>query len=629
MSSKNRRPIAPLMTRCGFPQFLFMRLLAVYFLLSDITILYAGRKNISARKNWQAFIRLFPLPVLILLYLLLLAGVTLLYYACSKKRKTAAEVLDPALLVLSVLLFSCFLVWQGDDFYLSVLVGLFSLIFVVYGLSRIRPELLTRNKKDYTVILPVAVLSVAVFFFLCETSLAIHRTYGTTTFDMGIFGQAFHGLSRRGYPLTTCERGYALSHFRVHASFILYLLTPVYAIFPSVETLIVSQAALVVSGVIPVYLIARKKGFGGTALLSCCVIYLFSLGILSPCYYHFHENAFLPPLLMWLFYAVESRRNILFYVMSAMVCLVKEDATLFVICICLYLAFELKGKDRIRVLITGGAATVYFLMMSAFLSKAGEGNMMMSSRMHTLMTEENQGALSILGNILTNPGHALTVATSEPEGFLILLEMLLPLLLTPFLTKKAHRFFLMVPFFIFNLMFSAAYVYAAQIQYQYAFGTATLLCYLALININDLNKDKRPVVLPAVAAMSVICAVCMLSANMKTHDKYKENRARFDAIENCLKSIPQDASVTANTYYLPHLTARDEIYELGNDNFVMSGSHVIALENVNATDYYVLNLQDRREAGAAEYLKSKGYTQVAGFEEYIAVYAHPNDPETH
>ena len=53
MSSKNRRPIAPLMTRCGFPQFLFMRLLAVYFLLSDITILYAGRKNISARKNWR------------------------------------------------------------------------------------------------------------------------------------------------------------------------------------------------------------------------------------------------------------------------------------------------------------------------------------------------------------------------------------------------------------------------------------------------------------------------------------------------------------------------------------------------------------------------------------------------
>ncbi|MBO4688890.1 MAG: DUF2079 domain-containing protein [Clostridiales bacterium] len=632
--SRNRTPSEPLILKqCGFTPFLFMRLLGVYFLLSDITIIWAGSKNISARKNWQSFIGLFPIGWMILFYVLLFCGVTLIYYLFSKKRKTFAEIFDPAILVLSVIFFSCAMVWRGGDFFLAVIVGLFSLVFVIYGLSRINPEILngrdpngirsgkrSASRSEAYVILPVAALSVAVLIFLCETALATHRIYGTTTFDMGIFEQMFYSLSHRFNAVTTCERGYALSHFRVHASYILYALVPVYKAFPGAETLIISQAVLVVSGVIPVYLIARKKGFSGTTLFSCCVIYLFSLGILSPCYFHFHENAFLPPLLLWIFYAVEYKKNILFCIMCALTCIVKEDAILFVVCICLYLAFETKGKDRIRVLLTGGTAAAYFLAMSAWLSHSGDGKMMMSSRMHTLMVEENQSALQIVGNILVDPGHALTVVTSEPEAFLILLEMLLPLLLMPFFTKKTHRLFLMVPFFTFNLLFSAAYVYAAQIQYQYAFGTATLLIYLAMININDFDKEKRTVAISAVAVMSVISAVCMVSGNLKQYEEYTNNKATYQGIKACLLKIPKDASVTADDYYLPHLAGRDEIYSLNFENFVMSGSNVVSLQDVHDTDYYVLDMKDNREAQTGELLKSRGYTEYAGYEDYVIVY---------
>ncbi|MBO4473348.1 MAG: DUF2079 domain-containing protein [Clostridiales bacterium] len=633
MGRKSVPPEPELLKQCGFPQFLFMRLLGVYFLLSDLTIIYAGTRGISARKNWQDFIRLFPVGGLILLYTLLFLGVTLLYYFVSKKKKTFAGIFDPVLLILSVIFFSCTIVWRGGDFFLAVIVALFALVFVIYGLSRIHPDLLNgrtpdgiRNGKrsasrsEAYVIFPVAALSVAVLIFLCETALATHRIYGTTTFDMGIFEQMFYSLSHRFNAVTTCERGYALSHFRVHASYILYMLVPIYKVFPGAETLIVSQAVLVVSGVIPVYLIARKKGFSGTTLFSCCVIYLFSLGILSPCYFHFHENAFLPPLLMWIFYAVENRKNILFCILCALTCFVKEDAILFVVCICLYLAFETKGKDRIRVLLTGGTAAAYFLAMSAWLSRSGDGKMMMSSRMHTLMTGENQSSLQIVGNILTNPGHALTVVTSEPEAFLILLEMLLPLLLMPFFTKKTHRLFLMVPFFTFNLLFSAAYVYAAQIRYQYAFGTATLLIYLAIMNISDFDKDRRTVAITSVAAVSVICAACMISPNLDQYEQYKNNRTTCQGIAACLEKIPQDASVTADDYYLPHLAARNEIYSLNFENFVMSGSNVVSLQDVHDTDYYVLDLTDNRESQTAELLKSRGYSEYARYEDYVVIY---------
>ncbi len=619
--SKDPTPSEPLfLKRCGFPQFLFMRLLGVYFLLSDIAILIAGAKGLSPRKNWQDFIRLFPTAWMVLFYVLLFCGITFLYSLFSKKQKTLAECFDPALLVLSVIYFSCSLVWRGGDFFLAVVVGLFALVFVVYGISRINPDLLNRSGHEYTVILPVAAISIVVLVFICETALAIHRIYGTTTFDMGIFDQSFYSMSQRLSPVATCERGYALSHFRVHTSFILYLLLPVYKLFPGAETLIVSQAVMVVSGVIPVYLIAGKRNFSGATRFFCCMIYLFALGILSPCYFNFHENAFLPPLLMWLFYAVESKKNILFCIMSALVCTVKEDATLFVICICLYLFFETKGKDRLRVVLTGGASTVYFLIVSAWLSHAGDGNMILSSRMHALMIEENQSALQLIGNMLSNPGYALTVVTTQPDAFLILLEMLLPLLLIPFFTKKTHRLFLMVPFFVFNLLISASYAYVAQIQFQYAFGPAALLVYLTIINISDFEKEKRTVLVSAVAVTSVIASICMCSVNLKQYEQYKANKETYQNIEACFKTIPQDASVTSSENYLPHLSRRDEVYEITNDNYVIYGSNVVSLQNVNMTDYYVLDFKNSLEVKAGEILKSKGYTEFTRYEDYVVVF---------
>ncbi|MBR6255397.1 MAG: DUF2079 domain-containing protein [Clostridiales bacterium] len=605
--SKSSRSVS-FMSQCGFPQFLFMRLLWVYFLLSDITIFYAYGHGVPVLKRWTEFIGLFPIPVLLLIYVLLFAGATVLFYLMPKKFRTFTECFDPVLLLVSVIVFSCALVFRSDDFHLAVFVGLFALIFVVYASSRIHPETLNNQRSETFVIVPVAAMTVIVLGFVITTSVVIYKSFRTATFDMGIFNQMFHSMRKNLSAVTTCERGYALSHFRVHGSYILYLLLPVYAIFPSGETLIISQAVLVLSGVIPLYLIAKKRGFKGTALFFCCMIYVFSLGILSPCYFHFHENAFLPPLLMWLFYAAESKRHILFYIMSALVCMVKEDATLFVICICLYLAFEVKGKEKRKYLITGGIVVVYFLLMSFYLQKAGEGDMMMSSRMNTLMTEENQGVLAVLGNILSNPGHVLDVFVHREEPFVMLLQMMLPLLFMPFFTKKTHRMILLVPFVFFNLLFGAAYHYAAEIGYHYAFGTSALLIYMALINISEMEKDKKSIVVLASGAVVIITAFAMITGNLSNYENYVKYEEKYERIEECLERIPSDASVSCDTNFLPHVAGRDEIYSIDSSNFTFYGSSVAGLKNINQTDYVVLNMTDDGQIQACEIFKSKGYS---------------------
>lgn len=616
--SRSSRNIS-FLKQCGFPQFLFMRLLGVYFLLSDITIFYSYARGISPLKKWTEFIGCFPLPAMIALYVLLFAGVSLLFYLMPKKFRTFTECFDPVLLIASVLVFSCTLVFRSDDFSLSVFIGLFSLILVIYGSSRIHPETLNRERSGVYTAVPVAVLAACVLGFVCVTAVAIHRCFDTSTFDLGIFTQMFHSMKKNLSAVTTCERGYFLSHFRVHSSFILYLLMPVYALFPSAETLIVSQAALVTSGVIPLYLIAKKRGFAGVSLLSACMVYLFSLGLLSPSYFHFHENAFLPAILMWLLFAVEYKKIILFYVMSFLLLMVKEDAAVFLICICLYLAFEEKGKDRRRALITGGAALLYFLLITSFLSGTGDSEAIAAMRMNTLMTSEDQGVLQILKNVLIHPGRLLTVFSRREESLLILLEMLFPLLFTPFFTRKTHRFFLMVPFLLFNLVFGASYIYASQITFHYAYGPATLLIYMAIVNISEFEKDRKHSLVLACAVVSVISAFAMVSGNLRNCEKYEKNKDRYQRIENCLEKIPQDAGVSCDTHFLPHIAGREEIYPIDSAQFGYQGEHVVKLTGVEETEFVVLNLMDGPQVQARDMLLNGGYEVYAEEQELIVV----------
>ena len=169
-----------------------MRLLGVYFLLSDITIFYSYARGISPFKKWTEFIGLFALPALIGIYALLFAGASLLFYLMPRKFRTFTECFDPVLLITSVLVFSCTLVFRSDDFSLSVFVGLFALILVIYGASRIHPETLNRQKSGVFTAVPLGVLAAFILGFVCVTAVAIHRCFDTSTFDLGIFTQMFH-----------------------------------------------------------------------------------------------------------------------------------------------------------------------------------------------------------------------------------------------------------------------------------------------------------------------------------------------------------------------------------------------------------------------------------------------------
>ena len=114
------------------------------------------------------------------------------------------------------------------------------------------------------------------------------------------------------------------------------------------------------------------------------------------------------------------------------------------------------------------------LFITNWLTKNGDGQLMTTTRFGPMMIDQSAGLTEVIKNVLLDPIFFFSLLIKE-ETLRFFLTVMLPLLFLPFLTKKIHRFWLMVPFIVMNLAIGAGYGYAADVNYHYVFGTGALL----------------------------------------------------------------------------------------------------------------------------------------------------------
>ncbi|MBQ2265553.1 MAG: DUF2079 domain-containing protein [Oscillospiraceae bacterium] len=613
------RAVLEMLKQFGIPDMLLARFAGVYFWVSACNILWIKDQNIQILEEWKEFITKIS-PVSTILWMILGFMVLSLYHFFTPPKLHFA---DAAALFSGLLFFSLTVIWRCGNSYLCFGVDITAMVFIFYMMGKINHDHLDRLPLRAAAAV-VGVTALIVVVFVSMTTICRHKVFTTAGFDFGVFMQMFHSLAKDLTAVTTFERNMPLSHFNVHASYIFYLMTPIYAIFPHAETLLIVQALLAAGGVVPLFLIARNRGFKGASLVLVCTVYLFCAGIMTPCFFDFHENAFLPTLLMWLFYAVERKNYILFYIMSALVCIVKEDAPLYVICISLFLLFEEKGRRRLHGLLAAVLSFLYFAIINNWLMEHGDGQMMSSTRLGILTTNPEAGFAGIAANVLTHPAYFFSLLITE-ESVLFVLQSLLPLLFLPMITKKIHRFWLLVPYIIMNLVIGADYPAAAQIGYQYSFGTACVLVYMAVINCADMEREKRNTILSACAVLSILLSVGLLSDKYQYVERYREKPEYYRNIETCLDAIPEDACVIADSWIVPHVADRDELYQFDiSDIGLDKNKNPVGLVNPRGYDFFVLNRNNKHTKTAIPFLEAEGFTVYAEAEGYVVIYVNPD-----
>ncbi len=467
----------------------------------------------------------------------------------------------------------------GNDFLFLLAVVVVYSLFVIYFVHKnevLSDKLEPNSKVVWGVVIVAGVVSAAV---IGTITCLRYMTFTSPNFDFGIFSQMLYNMKETGLPITTCERDVALSHFVVHISPICYLLMPFYAIFPSPMTLQVAQALLLASGVIPVMLICKQIKLSGKTTVVMTILYAFYMAWNVGCFYDFHENCFLTPLLLWMFYFFEKEKYPLMYLFAFLTLMVKEDAAIYVIFFALYIL--LGRKKYLHGVVLMGGAMIYFGIAltilnetsahyAAYYKELGEtANPSIAGAMEyrygNLSYPQQDGLMGAVKTAIVNPGFLLTQLFGSWEKVVYTLQMFLPLGFLPFFTRKPSRWLLIAPVLL-NILTNYQYQYELSTKwgFQYHFGITAFLIYVSILNVAELKAPTKQNVL-SIATVGCCClylftVVPKLTSEMK---KWDEGKEKYQAMEEILATIPEDASVCASSTLLPHLTNRAEVYDLG------------------------------------------------------------------
>lgn len=381
-----------------------------------------------------------------------------------------------------------------------------------------------------------------------------YLNYKTPCYDFGLFSQMFYYMKETGECLVTCERDGLLSHFAVHFSPVYYLLLPVYFVFPSPCTLLIAQAFVVASGIIPLTLICRKYGLSNAsaAVFSCC--YILFPSFMGGCFWYLHENCFLGVFILFLIYFMEKEKTLPAFIFVFLTLSVKEDAAVYTAVIALYFLFANKNyKCNLSVF---AVSVLYFCAVTKLMSIYGEG--IMSQSRYGIYIYDGGGLLTVIKSVIGNPVYAVyNVFRQEKLPFI--LQMLVPLCFLPLLIKKPQKLILLIPFVLINLM--TDYVYQYDIGFQYTFGTGSILFYLAAGNAAEAGKHSKKILLCGLLSSLIIFSGGYLS-KISYINTFSAAKAQREAIAEGLEMIPDDAEVAASTFFVANLSQRREVYEL-------------------------------------------------------------------
>ena len=472
---------------------------------------------------------------------------------CSLRLKETDT--DGWVFAVSTLTYLCFAATFSSNQYYCIAILFPAMLSVIYTVRRFsaKKSIIEPSKKFVFGFSATCVIFITLFMALLGISR--YLSFATPNFDFGIFSQMFYYLKTEFVPLTTCEREKLLSHFAVHLSPVYYLLLPVYFIFPSPLTLQISQALLIGSALIPLYLIARHYKLSGKVTLLLMIAAAFYPALTGGTLYDFHENAFLPVLILWMLYFAEKGKNIPMYIFMLLTFTVKEDAAVYVAFIALYFLFS--GRKKLHGSIMFFSSVIYFTLAVTYLKTFGEGAM--TGRFDNFITDDNLGLVDVIFTIFKNPAYFISQCLSA-EKLLFILFMFLPLAFLPILSKNWSQFILIGPLVLINLM--SEYQYQHSIFFQYVYGTLAVLFYLTVINLSTAPKNLKKYLAPMAAVFSVIMFAFSLSPKLTYINRLEVNKEDYVKIRAALDTIEEDASVLSTTFYIPYLSQRKEIYEI-------------------------------------------------------------------
>lgn len=396
------------------------------------------------------------------------------------------------------------------------------------------------------IILPFLLATLFIIIFSLY-SLNRHFSFNSHAFDLGIYTQAAYLYSQNLTPFSTLKHMIILAD---HFGPILFLISPIYKLFPIASTLLILQAAFVALSSIPIYLIALDKLKNVIISFLITLSYLTSLGILSGINFDFHLATISVLPLSFILFSWYFRKWKTYYLTLLLSLTFKEDIPLFILGLGIFQLFQKEIKLGLSTVIFA-LTSIYIIkfQIMPFLWKGGDLAYLSTS------TLPLNSPLDLFLLFIIRPSIFTDQIFNSPIKIQTIDELYRQFVFLPVLSI----FSWLTVFPALFLRFSSSYTQAWTNNWHHS---ANLMPFLAVGTVFALKKFNIPF-LPIVILLIFLLITGGLAPNgmiWATIQNPARDFSQFQYIQNSLKDIPPSAAVSAQSPIVPHLANRERIY---------------------------------------------------------------------
>jgi uncharacterized membrane protein len=393
-----------------------------------------------------------------------------------------------------------------------------------------------------------------------------------TGFDLALADQAVWHYSRFEAPFSSIlDRNILGDHF----SPLVAVLSPLYWLWSDPRMLLIAQSALIAGSIVPVFLYARPRiGRPGAHLLAAA--YAVFWGIQEGVGYEFHELALAPILIASAILAVDRRRWGWLWCATALLLLVKEDMSMLVVFLGLYLV-TLRELRRGLLLVAVGIAW-YVVATRALIPDLSHG----AAYAHWTYDQLGSNLGAALLALLRAPWRVFEIGFSPARKLQTITALLGTFL---FLSLGSRLFILAIPLLAERFLstdanfWGTAFHYSLTVSPVLAMGAADGLARIVRLLGEPrvrrlipsgiarlLGESPARVAVPAATAAMLVMSLTLTLFAARTSalrglfdPALYRGSSQASAALRALATIPASGSLATNDTVIPHASHRRQV----------------------------------------------------------------------
>jgi uncharacterized membrane protein len=468
------------------------------------------------------------------------------------------------------------------------------------------PDPMPRDRSFWLSMTAVLIMVLLFAGYFSVLMVLRQNAFATDAEDLGLYdqsiwsvlhGQVLHQTICNVIGDTNCASPAGMSRFSIHFEPILFLLAPLYLFIPGPKTLLILQAIVVASGGLPAFWLARLRLRSNVAAVAIVALYLLFPALQWATTFDFHAVTLDAAFLLFVFYFMHTRQNKWLFVFAILAAGTKEEVPgIIALCGLWIIVFQKRWRVGLALVIMGVVWTgIAYALMKHF---SPIGQPMLSSR----YSANGGGPVGLAKVIIIHPRSSFYNYVLEPAHKLYLRKLLAP---TAYLALLAPWILVLAaPDLLVNLLSSDPQQYSGQYQYNanivpvLVFATIETLVWVFFVarwfltsvpglwlrhNVKTVAIASYRVVwsrkpLPAtwmrvlyVAFMAVLLVGIVYSSYRKNipsgNMPYSHGfvwpvvSSHMDAAQSIINMIPANASVSAQSELIPHISERESIYQ--------------------------------------------------------------------